>query len=317
MVPFRPREDANPFADPPEVVAKDEVLDSQRLLNLIQDDHPLCASDPVFISFHLQDITPSTFLHTPIAQNNIVIRLAMTVVDPRGFLNQDTSDTIARQESFRIHQRHASIKEAARKDRLKVALDLATDQNGPMSVTNSLIKLRAPVADIIQVKEDTDSKTWRNIVLVAQNSDSDLRIFNLIGIDLESVAPIVAILDTSRMGNHLFCRNQRHTFANGAILRSLHMTVPAGHLGAGDEAAYTMWALFGMARYAARQRNSTHGEKLVLRKLENSELKHIFEEHITLSDLHLGRKTDSEAVSVVKKLVGRIRRKMNNTTKAN
>jgi len=265
----------SPFADLPRIkIAQGGGLKHlERILGLLQDSHRLCSLDAVFISIDLEVSRDE--------RAKILKSSDRPSIKEYGFATLDTRDISGRSEQIGFNQlfstHHFSTALGSRpKTRLGTAITTIRKCNFAQTNQVGQDGLLSIITKSLRIEDSNASSPGpclRNIVIVGHSVKPDLRILQRSEIDIFTIAPVAAILDTHNMACEVLgptsTRLNGHapiaSFTLSGVLTGLHCPHDKTRLhNAGNDATYTLFVLLKLAIRSgqARALSSIESENL-------------------------------------------------------
>ena len=236
----------------------------ERLLRLRQDS--VLSTDAVFVSLDLEVASDRRRVHLS-SEKPVVRQLGFARLDTRDIHSLSPSSDLRRLISLSMFKVKA-LRKSKREDRECVfAQTQHITQNQVLTV----------IGRNLHIKDGSDGRQHgqlRKIVLVGHSVREDLRFLHLLGIDVSSLAHVLAIIDTHTISRFVFppyhptlFPEPGQDFSLAGVLAELGCRPHPSELhNAGNDAVFTLYAMLLLAikRSAARAGELTEDESTSL-----------------------------------------------------
>ncbi|KAI0441890.1 hypothetical protein F4803DRAFT_576113 [Xylaria telfairii] len=240
----------------------------ERFLGLRLDN--VVSTDAVFISLDLEVASDRQKLHIS-TDKPLITQVGFASLDTRDLASLSVSHNLNSLISVQMYQAEVppQSRKATRKRRrpcIFAQTQYISQEEVPTVITENL-----RIQD--DSEPDTPSGQLRAIVLVGHSIREDLKVLHLLGIDISSIAPILAIIDTHTISRFILPPHHpnlpklpEQTFSLMGVLAQLNCWPhPATFHNAGNDAVYSLYA---MLMLAVRNGNARRAE-LSARELVN------------------------------------------------
>jgi hypothetical protein len=222
---------------------------------LLHDSGPFCSLDALFVSIDLEVSRDERSKLLQSRHRPLIKEYGVAILDTRD-IGRFTERSDLHQLISTRHYSHYSTRQLGRR-RPPVTTRECTFAN-----TNQVGQDEFPsiIAKSLRVRDGT---CVRNIAIVGHSVKHDLRIFQRLGIDVPSIAPLVIILDTHNMARDILGPTSTR-LSGRAPISSLTLAAVLAEIGchhgenelhnAGNDATYTLFALIALAIRSSQAR---------------------------------------------------------------
>jgi hypothetical protein len=237
----------------------------ERLLGLRQDG--AFSTDAVFVSLDIETDADRRRLHASGATPE-VRQLGFACLDTRSFRCLSESSDLRALISTQIFQLKVkstrTSKKAARRQKRAQERPWVFTPNA-RSITQGEVSAIFQKILCIQDKPSNPSGRLRNIVLVCHSIKEDIKIIQLLGIDIFSIAPALTIFDTHILSRYilppyhpsLFPEPMQYFSLAGVLAEFSCRPDRSEFHTAGNDAAYTIYAMIFLAVEEGKNRKNT------------------------------------------------------------
>lgn len=246
----------------------------ERILGLLRDIDSLCPSDALLVSIDLEVSRDerTKLLQSPDHRPHIK-EYGIAVLDTRELTGVTDEQSLGQLVSTR-HYSTRPLESPRRKNGVAIrecifSSTVQVDQDELPSIIDRSLRVEDKNVNAPQT-------CFRNIAIVGHSVKRDLRILQFLGIDIFSMVPLMVILDTHSMARDILgptsTRLGGHAPINAFTLTAILTELGCPHKqtelhNAGNDAAYTLFALIGPAIRSSQARNLSDVESVTLESL--------------------------------------------------